>query len=115
MTKPTEGKQQSTDKTKEDLTLSEAARIVREAIEKAENHLRQVANSTESDPIMLEGSTSEGYDVQMMVDPAKIAKIMLDYGYPTCWILEEEPLEGMWDEMARMVGLDSVFAVGLRP
>lgn len=109
MTEPTTGEQESTDKTK----LSEAVRIVREAISNEENRLKQVADEKEGDPVMLEGETTAGYAVQMMVDPAQVAKIMLDYWYPVYKVLEEEAPQGMWDELARMVGLDSVFSVDL--
>ena len=108
MTQPIMGEQQSADKTKEAIQLSEAVRIVREAISAKENHLKQLTGSEENHPVMLEGHTSAGYDVQMMVDPAKIAKIMLDYQYPHYTVLEEEPPLEMWDEMARKVGLAAV-------
>lgn len=109
MTEPTTGEQKSTDKTK----LSEAVRIVQEAISAEENRLKQITGGEEDDPILLEGETSTGHIVQMMIDPAKVAKIMLDYGYPLYKVLEEDAPQGMWDELARMVGLDSVFSVDL--
>ena len=115
MTKSTTGEQQSTDQANEAMPLSEAVRIVQEAIAESEARLRQVANSEENDPVILEGETTTGYYVHMMVDPAKIAKIMLDYWYPVYWILEEEAPQGMWDDMAEMVGLKNVAAVDLKP
>lgn len=38
---------------------------------------------------------------------------LLDYWYPVYKVLEEEAPQGMWDELARLVGLDSVFSVDL--
>ena len=114
MTQPITGEQQSADKAKEAIPLSEAARIVREAISAKENHLKQLTGSKENHPIMLEGQTSAGYDVQMMVDPAKIAYIMLDYQYPHCVVLEEEPPLEMWCEIAMLVGLKEVRSVDIQ-
>ena len=113
MTKPTTGEQKSAEKARPDIELSEAVRIVRAAIDSEENRLKQIASTQEGDPILLEGETSARYDVQMMVDPAQVAKIMLDYWYPVYKVLEEEAPQGMWNELARMVGLESVYSVDL--
>ena len=113
MTKATTGEQKSTDQANELMTLSEAVRIVREAINAEENRLKGIANSEENDPVMLEGETSTGYYAQMLVGSAKAAKIMLDYQYPLYKVLQEDAPQGMWDELARMTGLYSVCTVDL--
>ena len=113
MTNATTGEQQSTDKAKEAMALSEAVRIVREAISAEENRLKQIAKDEEADPVLLEGYTDTGYRVEVMVDSAKIARIMLDYNHPLYTVLGDDSPQGMWDEMARMVGLRDVGSVDL--
>ena len=112
MAKQTTG-EGKTNQAKQDIPLSEAARIVREAISAEENRLKQLVNSEENEPILLEGETSARYDVQMMVDPAQVAKIMLDYRYPVYKVLEEDAPQGIWDDLAEMVGLENVYSVDL--
>ena len=113
MTETPSGEQKSTDKTKETMQLSEAVRIVKAAIDAEEKRLEQIAEGTDQDPIMLEGETSAGYAVQMMVDPAKVARIMLDYWYPVYRVLEEDAPQEMWEALAKMVGLEEVGGVDI--
>lgn len=94
-------------------TLEEAVKVVKAAIEAKEKNLQAYVDAQEPDPVMLEGGTSEGYQVQMMISPAIPARIMLKYDYPTYDILEEEAPSEMWDEMAKMVGLASVDTVDI--
>ena len=112
MTKPTTG-EQSTNKQTEPISLSDAVRIVKEAINSEEARLKQLAADTEADPVMLEGETSARFDVQMMVEPAVVAKIMLKYEYPVYKVLEEDAPQAMWDELAEMVGLGEVYGVDI--
>lgn len=107
------GEQKSTDKTNKDTPLSEAVRIVNAAIKAEEDHLKRIAESECESPVMLEGRTATCYFVQMMIDPAKAAQIMLDYQYPIYKVLGEDAPQDMWDAMARMVGLDDVCSVDL--
>lgn len=113
MTEPKTGEQKSTENAKPALELSEAVRIVRAAIKAEEERLQQIAGGQEEEPIMLEGETSTGYIVHVMSDPAKVAKVMLDYDYPLYNVLEEDLPQEMWDALARMVGLDSVFSLDM--
>ena len=76
------GETKSTDKAKESMKLSEAVRIVKAAIDAETRRLKQLAESEEEGPIMLEGRTTSCYYVQLMIDPAKVAPVMLDYWYP---------------------------------
>jgi len=113
MKEPDTGGQKSTGKAKPDMSLSEAVRIVRAAIKAEENRLQQIAGSQEEDPVMLEGETSTGYIVHVMSDPAKVAKVMLDYDYQLYKVLEEDWPQEMWDALARMVGLEGVYSVDM--
>ena len=112
MTKPTTG-EQSTPKQTERMSLADAVRIVKEAINSEEDRLKQLAADTEADPVMLEGETSARFDVQMMVEPSIVAKIMLKYEYPVYKVLEEDAPQAMWDELAEMVGLGEVYGVDI--
>ena len=113
MAQSTTGEQKTTDNTKPDIPLSEAVRIVRAAIKAEEDRLQRIADSQEEEPIMLEGETSAGYIVHVMSDPAKVAKVLLDYDYPLYKVLEEDWPQEMWDALAQMVGLESVYSVDM--
>ena len=116
MTKTQSGEQESTNQAKPDVSLldaAEAVRLVKAAIAAEEKRLEKIASETEQSPVMLEGETSAGYIVQMMLDPAKVARVMLDYDYPTYRILMEDAPQAMWSDLARMVGLESVYSVDL--
>ena len=107
------GEQKTTDKAKEAMQLSEAVRIVKAAIKSEEDRLKRIANSEGEAPVMMEGMTAERFFVQLMIDPATVAKIMLDYWYPVYSVLGEDAPPDMWDAMSRMVGLDEVSSVDL--
>lgn len=113
MTEPTTGEQKPTEKTNPAPELSEAVRIVRAAIKTEEDRLRQIADGQEYEPILLIGETAEGYDAHIMADPSKVAKVMLDYDYPLYKVLEEDWPQEMWDALAQMVGLESVYSVDM--
>ena len=113
MTETTTGKQQSTDQAKGAMTLSEAVRIVKRAIAAEGDRLRQISTDEEADPILLEGETTTGCVAHIMAESAKVAQIMLNYEYPLYRILDEDAPQGMWDELARLVGLDDVCSVDL--
>lgn len=113
MAQSTTGEQKPTEKTQPDIPLSEAVRIVRAAIKAEEDRLQRIADSQEEEPIMLEGETSAGYIVHVMSDPAKVAKVLLDYDYPLYKALEEDWPQDMWEALAQMVGLESVYSVDM--
>lgn len=113
MTKQTEGEQQSTDQANKTMALSKAVYIVREAISAEENRLKRLIDSEEEPHVLLEGETSTDYYARIMVDPSKVARIMLDYDYPLYKILEEDTPQEMWNELARMVGLKNIYTVDL--
>ena len=72
-----------------------------------------VANDDDLDPVMVEGETSKGYYVQLMVNPKIPARIMLDFDYPVFRVLDEDAPQEMWNRMAITFGLDNVCAVDL--
>lgn len=113
MTEVTTGEQQSTDQENEAMTLSEAVRIVKRAIAAEGDRLRQISTDEEADPVLLEGETATGCGAHIMVDPAKVAQIMLNYEYPLYRILDEDAPQRMWNELARLVGLNDVCFVDL--
>ena len=95
------------------LPLGIAVPIVNAAINEYREKLERIINAKENDPIMVEGLTTADYPVQMMVDPKEIAKILLDWEYPTYRILENDAPEGMWEELGRHFGLSSVSSFDL--
>ena len=95
------------------ISFADAVHVVKAAIAVEEKRLEAIAEASDNDPVMLEGETSEGYQVQMMIYPKKLAQIMLDYDYPTFKILEEDAPTAMWKDMARFVGLANVYSVDL--
>ena len=91
--------------------LAQAVKIVNEAIRAEEQRLRKIASAEEQDPVMVEGTTTAGYGCQLMVDPKDAAKIMLDYDYPVWKVLEADAPNGMWEDLGRKFGLESVSSV----
>lgn len=102
-----------TENKQDNLELSKAVKIVKEAIRGKEDYYRRIAGADEQSPVMLEGRTHTGYDCQMMVDPKDVAKVFLEYQYPLWLVLEEEPSLDMWDRLAEIYGLDGVVGVDL--
>lgn len=92
--------------------LSEAIKLVNVEIEKNRKLLEDEAKS-EGSPIMVEGETYTGYPVQTMVDPGKVIPICLNYDFPTYKVLEEDFPQGMWDDLAQLLGLEHVYAIDL--
>lgn len=43
----------------------------------------------------------------------EIARIFLEYNYPTIRILGEDAPQGMWDDLADLVGIESCYSVDL--
>ena len=93
--------------------LEDAVKIVQAAIKAKEDYYTKIANTEEQDPIMLEGMTAKGYGCTLMVDPKDVARIFLEYNYPVWSILEEESPIGLWDDLARFYGLETVSSVDL--
>ena len=99
-----------TAKRREAERLKEAVKLVNEAISKRRAMYDKIARTDDQSPIALEGETSKGVYVQAMVDPNTI---YLKYDYPTAVILDDEASQGMWDDLAELVGLASCCSVDL--
>lgn len=111
-----ERKQKMTTEKKElirEENLTAAIKLVNDEIAAYENELRKIRDGQDQDPIMVEGETKTGYYCQLMVDPAKAARIMLDYDYPKYKILGDDAPEEMWQALADEYGLDSVSSIDL--
>lgn len=93
--------------------LESAVKAVNAAISEEEARLRIIAEAEEASPTMVEGNTSAGYYAQIMVAPKEAANIMLRHNYPIWKILGEDAPQEMWDEIARLVGLEEVLAVDI--
>lgn len=102
-----------TAKRRKDEKLAEAIKIVNEAIRAEREEYEKIAKTEEQEPILLVGETCRGVIVHAMVDPKGIAKIFLNYDYPMIHVLEQEPPQGMWDDIARLVGLEAIESVDL--
>lgn len=87
--------------------LEKAVKLVNEAIHVEEARLQTIASTEEQSPIMIEGYTTTNHFCQLMVDPKEVARIMLEYNYPTWKVLEEEAPETMWEDLGRLYGLSA--------
>lgn len=87
--------------------LDRAIKLVNEAIHAEEERLKKIASAEEQSPIMLEGYTNTNHFCKLMVDPKDVARIMLEYNYPTWKVLEEETPEAMWEDLGRLYGLSA--------
>ena len=114
MTQSSTGEQKSTESSGEAMTLSEAVRIVREAIEAEETKLKQIAHGPKTDDlVVMEGETSQGCGAHVLVSAEEAAKIMLNHWYPAYEVLGEDAPQEMWDDLARMAGLEDVGSIDL--
>lgn len=94
---------------------SAAVDIVNQAIEKYRASLEAIvsADDDDNDPILIEGSTTAGYQCQLFVNAKEVAKIILEYDFPTTEILGQEAPQGMWDALGRHFGLSEVYSFDL--
>lgn len=111
MTKPTTWDQQSTDKTAETMSLSEAVRIVRKAIAAEEARLERIANGEWYGPVMVQGENAEGEEVQVFVAPEDVVQIMQDCRSPLYKVLKEDAPQEMWDRLGELTGLSNIYFV----
>lgn len=95
------------------IKLSDAVKVVREAIDKKIEQLQEIATAEEQDLVLVEGETYEGYPCHLLVDPKDVAKIFLEYDYPTWNIIEDDAPTEMWAALARKFGVKSVSSVDL--
>jgi hypothetical protein len=94
---------------------SAAVDIVNQAIEKYRASLEAIikADDGDNDPIFIEGSTTTGHQCQLFVNPQEVARIILEYDYPTYRVLGQEAPQGMWDDLGRHFGLSEVYSFDL--
>lgn len=96
-----------------DRTLAEAVRMVNAAIDEKHHQLETTAKTEEQEPIVVEGETQTGYIVRAWVDPKEVAEIMLEYDYPMYSVLGLDAPVGMWNALARLIGLDYAFSADI--
>lgn len=106
------GDQLSTKEAREK-AVSEAVRLVNTEIEAAGKRLEDISHAEDAHLVLVEGETSAGYYAQIMASSSEIAKIMLKYDYHFWSTLEQEAPDGMWLDIAEMVGLESVSSVDI--
>ena len=94
-------------------TLNEAVNIVNRAIVERDAELKRLSEEDEHPPIPVWGRTSNDYEVQAMVDPKIVARIMLEFDYSIYDVLKLDAPEAMWNEIAYKIGLAEVSAVDL--
>lgn len=102
-----------TEDSKKEISLAEAVKVVNAEIDRRTKAYERIASTDGQDLVMVDGSTIQGYNCQLMADPKVIAKVFLDYDYAACTVLDNEPSPDMWGELARKFGLDEVFGVDL--
>ena len=90
-----------------------AVKLVNEAIMAEYKRLEEIAKTEEGDPILIEGETTAGYFCHLMVDPKEVAKIALEYNYPVWHILQQDYPDGMWEDLGRKFGLETVCSIDL--
>lgn len=92
--------------------LKEAVKLVNEAIAKKRQELEKMLDEdTRDDLVEVEGETCTGYIVRSLVEPQRVARILLDHDYPIYFVLGEDFQESMWHDLADEMGLESVFSV----
>lgn len=112
MTEKDSGDQLSTKEAREQ-AVSDAVRLVNAEIEAVREHLEDIAQAIDASPVMVEGRTFTNCDAQVMVNPSKIAKIMLKYEYHLWDTLQQEVSYDMWLDIARTVGLKNASCVDI--
>ncbi len=98
---------------KQETSLGDAVEMVKAEIDKQTKYYEKIASTDEQDPVMLEGVTTTGHNCHVMVDPKEVAKVFLNYDYPACLVLDNEPSSDMWDTLARKFGLGEVYGVDI--
>ena len=98
---------------KANINIKDAVELVNSEIAAYEENLQFLLTNKENEPIMVEGETHTGYHCMMMVDPADVARVLLDFNYPTIHILEQEPPYDLWEELGRKFGLKTVSSFDL--
>lgn len=96
--------------------VNEARAIIQQEISDYRTKLEALTLLKEDatpNPILIEGETQAGYFCQLMADPRDVAKILLHYNYPMYRVLQEDAPDEMWNELAQLVGLESISSFDL--
>ena len=94
-------------------TLSDAVRQVNAKITDVRTKLEQIAKDTEGSLISVGGKTSTGCCATAQVAQNAVAEVMLRYDHPVWYVLEEDTPDGMWDEIAELVGFEYASSVDI--
>lgn len=97
--------------------ISEAVNLVNAEIEAVKERLEDIAHTRDASPIMVVGRTSTDCDAEVMVDPSKVARLMLKHEYYLWDTLQQEAPYDMWLDIAAMAGLKraSCVDISLKP
>lgn len=98
---------------KQKASLDEAVKIVNQAIRERENELRKYMETDSTETVMVEGETDTGYGCCALICAKEVARIMLDYGEPMYRVLGEEYPQGIWDGLAHIAGLETIYSVDI--
>lgn len=94
--------------------LNKAVDLVNERIRKETDRLLQIIKDGENDsPVCVEGNTATGYFCMLQVSKVDIARIYLDYDYPLYRVMQAEAPTSMWEDIAKICGIDSISSVDL--
>lgn len=92
--------------------LEEAVKLVNEAIARKCQELEEMLDEDKrGDLIEIEGETRTGYIVRSLVEPPRVAQILLNHDYAMYSVLGEDFQEDMWHDLADEMGLESVFSI----
>lgn len=100
---------QASERKKDDLL--KAVDIVREEIRSCREKYQKYVDCEEEDKVFIEGETETNFPCHLMVDAAIVAKVYLEYDFPTWVTLGDDAPTGMWDELASICGIKEVCSV----
>lgn len=93
----------------ENESLSNAICQVNAAIDSVTEQMEEISRTEEQDFVFLTGETTTGFAVKMLINPKEVAEVMLKYNYPIYTVLHMDAPQAMWDEIAKITGLGSVY------
>lgn len=109
MEKPSIEDKNTHTKQAENESLSNAICQVNAAIDSVTEQMKEISRTEEQDFVFLTGETTTGFAVKMLINPKEVAEIMLKYNYPIYTVLHMDAPQEMWDEIAKITGLGSVY------
>ncbi len=112
MTEKQVGEQKAT-KTKQANALSDAVKLVNAEIDSAEKYLERIVKTEDAELVSVDGKTFAGFDVTVWANSSQIAATMLEHNFHWWNTLELDAPDAMWEEIAELVGLDTVYFVDI--